>query len=65
MFIRIIQGCLILSVMIMFIFMAILDQQYVKFGFYASLCMIVVFGLYCMMGTQEFIDHMNEKHRNK
>lgn len=45
--------------------MAILDQQYVKFGFYASLCMIVVFGLYCMMGTQEFIDHMNEKHRNK
>ena len=65
MYIRIIQGCLIFAVMIMFIFIAIVDQQYVKFGFYASLCMIVIIGLYLMRGTEEFIEYMNDKHRNK
>ena len=49
----------------MFIFIAIVDQQYVKFGFYASLCMIVIIGLYLMRGTEEFIEYMNDKHRNK
>ena len=65
MYIRIIQGCLIFAVMLMFIFMSIVDQQYVKFGFYASLCMIVIIGLYLMRGTEEFIEYMNDIHRNK
>ena len=65
MYIRIIQGCLIFAVMLMFIFMAIVDQQYVKFGFYASLCMIVIIGLWLMRGTEELIEHMNEQYRNR
>jgi len=62
---RIIQGCLIFAVMIMFIFIAIVDQDYVKFGFYASLSMIVIVGLYLMRGCEEFIEHMNEQYRKK
>ena len=65
MYIRIIQGCLILAVMIMFIFIAIVDQDYVKFGFYASLSMIVIVGLYLMRGCEEFIEHINEQYRKK
>ena len=65
MYIRIIQGCLILAVMIMFIFIAIVDQEYARFGFYASLCMIVIIGLYLMRGTEELIEHMNEQYRNR
>ena len=65
MYIRIIQGCLILAVMVMFIFIAIVDQDYVRFGFYASLSMVVVIGLYLMRGTEEFIEHMNEQYRNR
>ena len=65
MYIRIIQGCLILAVMIMFIFIAIVDQDYVKFGFYASLSMIVIVGLYLMRGCEEFIEHMIEQYRKK
>jgi bacteriorhodopsin len=65
MYIRIIQGCLIFAVMIMFIFIAIVDQDYVKFGFYASLSMIVIVGLYLMRGCEEFIEHMNEQYRKK
>ena len=51
--------------MIMFIFIAIVDQDYVKFGFYASLSMIVIVGLYLMRGCEEFIEHMNEQYRKK
>ena len=65
MYIRIIQGCLIFAVMIMFIFIAIVDQDYVKFGFYASLSMIVIVGLYLMRGCEEFIEHINEQYRKK
>ena len=65
MYIRIIQGCLILAVMIMFIFIAIVDQEYARFGFYASLCMIVIIGLYLMRGSEEFIEYMNEQYRNR
>ena len=65
MYIRIIQGCLIFAVMIMFIFIAIVNQDYVKFGFYASLSMIVIVGLYLMRGCEEFIEHMNEQYRKK
>ena len=65
MYMRIIQGCLIFAVMIMFIFIAIVDQDYVKFGFYASLSMIVIVGLYLMRGCEEFIEHMNEQYRKK
>ena len=65
MYVRVIQGCLIFAVMIMFIFIAIVDQDYVKFGFYASLSMIVIVGLYLMRGCEEFIEHMNEQYRKK
>jgi bacteriorhodopsin len=51
--------------MIMFIFIAIVDQDYVKFGFYASLSMIVIVGLYLMRGCEELIEHMNEQYRKK
>ena len=65
MYFRVIQGCLIFAVMIMFIFIAIVNQDYVKFGFYASLSMIVIVGLYLMRGCEEFIEHMNEQYRKK
>ena len=65
MYIRIIQLCLLIAVVIMFIFIAIVDQDYVKFGFYASLSMIVIVGLYLMRGCEEFIEHMNEQYRKK
>ena len=63
MYIRIIQGCLIFAVMIMFIFIAIVNQDYVKFGFYASLSMIVIIGLHLMRATEEFIEYQNEQNR--
>ena len=65
MYIRIIQLCLLIAVVIMFIFVAIVDQDYVRFGFYASLCMIVIIGLYLMRGSEEFIEYMNEQYRNR
>ena len=65
MYVRVIQGCLIFAVMIMFIFIAIVDQDYVKFGFYASLSMIVIVGLYLMRGCEELIEHMNEQYKKK
>ena len=65
MYIRIIQLCLLIAVVIMFIFVAIVDQDYVRFGFYASLGMIVIIGLWLMRGTEELIEHMNEQYRNR
>ena len=65
MYIRIIQLCLLIAVVIMFIFVAIVDQDYVRFGFYASLSMIVIIGLWLMRGTEELIEHMNEQYRNR
>lgn len=65
MYIRIIQLCLLIAVVIMFIFIAIVDQDYVRFGFYASLSMIVIIGLWLMRGTEELIEHMNEQYRNR
>ena len=47
----------------MFIFMEIVDQDYIKFGFYASLCMIVIIGVYLMRATEEFIEYKNEQYR--
>jgi|TARA_R100000049_G_C1938700_1_gene82622 hypothetical protein len=49
----------------MFIFIAIVDQDYARFGFYASLSMIVIIGLWLMRGSEEFIEHMNEQYRNR
>tara|TARA_Y100000310_G_scaffold280981_1_gene301113 strand:- start:434 stop:664 length:231 start_codon:yes stop_codon:yes gene_type:complete len=65
MYIRIIQLCLLIAVVIMFIFIAIVDQDYARFGFYASLSMIVIIGLWLMRGSEEFIEHMNEQYRNR
>jgi hypothetical protein len=49
----------------MFIFIAIVDQDYARFGFYASLSMIVIIGLWLMRGSEEFIEYMNEQYRNR
>ena len=65
MYIRIIQLCFLIAVVIMFIFVAIVDQDYVRFGCYASLGMIVIIGLWVMRGTEELIEHMNEQYRNR
>ena len=65
MYIRIIQLCLLIAVVIMFIFIAIVDQDYARFGFYASLSMIVIIGLWLMRGTEELIEHMNEQYKNR
>ena len=65
MYIRIIQGCLIFAVMIMFIFIAIVNQDYVKFGFYASLSMIVIIGLHLMRNRKDKYVKDNTKLANE
>ena len=61
---RIIQLCLLLSILILFIYIAIMDESHIVTMFYASVCLIGAIGLWLMRANQEFIDHMNEQIRN-
>ena len=61
---RIVQLCLILSILVLFIYIAIMDESHIVTMFYASVCLIGAIGLWLMRANQEFIDHMNEQIRN-
>jgi len=61
---RIIQLCLLLSILILFIYIAIMDESHIVTMFYASVCLIGAIGLWLMRANEEFIDHMNEQIRN-
>lgn len=62
---RIIQLCLLLSILILFIYIAIMDESHIVTMFYASICMIAVIGLWLMRGTEEFVEYMNEQIKNR
>ena len=62
---RVVQITLLLLILILFIYIAIVDETHIVTMFYASVCMIVVIGLWLMRGTEEFIDYMNEQIRNE
>ena len=61
---RIIQLSLLLVSLVLFIFIAIMDESHIVKMFYASVCLIGAIGLWLMRANQEFIDHMNEQIRN-
>ena len=61
---RIIQLSLLLVSLVLFIFIAIMDESHIVTMFYASVCLIGAIGLWLMRANQEFIDHMNEQIRN-
>ena len=60
---RIIQLCLLLSILILFIYIAIMDETHLVTMFYASIILIVVIGLKLMQWNDEFIDNMNQQIR--
>ena len=60
---RIIQLCLLLSILILFIYIAIMDESHLVTMFYASIILIVVIGLKLMQWNDEFIDNMNQQIR--
>ena len=60
---RIIQLCLLLSILILFIYIAIMDERHLVTMFYASILLIVVIGLKLMQWNDEFIDNMNQQIR--
>ena len=62
---RIIQLSLLLVSLVLFIFIAIMDESHIVTMFYASVCLIGAIGLWLMRANQEFIDHMNEQIKNK
>ena len=62
---RIIQLCLLLSILILFIYIAIMDESHIVTMFYLSICMIAVIGLWLMRGTEEFVEYMNEQIKNR
>ena len=53
---RIVQLCLILSILVLFIYIAIMDESHLVTMFYASIILIVVIGLKLMQWNDEFID---------
>jgi uncharacterized membrane protein YqjE len=61
---RIIQLSLLLVSLVLFIFIAIMDESHIVTMFYASVCLIGAIGLWLMRANEEFIDHMNEQIRN-
>ena len=61
---RIIQLSLLLVSLVLFIFIAIMDESHIVTMFYASVCLIGAIGLWLMRASEEFIDHMNEQIRN-
>ena len=62
---RIIQLSLLLVSLVLFIFIAIMDESHIVTMFYASVCLIGAIGLWLMRANQEFIDHMNEQIREE
>ncbi len=60
---RIVQLCLILSILVLFIYIAIMDESHLVTMFYASIILIVVIGLKLMQWNDEFIDNMNQQIR--
>jgi len=62
---RIIQLCLILSILVTIIFVAIIDASHLISMFYAAIALIVVFGLWLMRANEEFIEHMNNKYKQR
>ena len=62
---RIIQLCLILSILVTIIFVAIIDASHLISMFYTAIALIVVFGLWLMRANEEFIEHMNNKYKKR
>ena len=60
---RIIQLCLLLSILVLFIYIAIMDESHLVTMFYASIILIAVIGLKLMQWNDEFIDNMNQQIR--
>ena len=60
---RIVQLCLILSILVLFIYIAIMDESHLVTMFYASIILIVVIGLKLMQWNDEFIDNMSQQIR--
>lgn len=60
---RIVQLCLLLSILVLFIYIAIMDETHLVTMFYASIILIVVIGLKLMQWNDEFIDNMNQQIR--
>ena len=60
---RIVQLCLILSILVLFIYIAIMDETHLVTMFYASIILIVVIGLKLMQWNDEFIDNMIQQIR--
>ena len=60
---RIVQLCLILSILVLFIYIAIMDETHLVTMLYASIILIVVIGLKLMQWNDEFIDNMNQQIR--
>ena len=62
---RIIQLCLILSILVTIIFVAIMDESHLISMFYSAIALIALFGLYLMRANEEFIEHMNNKYKKR
>lgn len=62
---RIIQLCLILSILVTIIFVAIIDASHLISMFYTAIALIVVFGLWLMRANEEFIEYMNSKYKKR
>ena len=62
---RIIQLCLILSILVTIIFVAIIDGSHLISMFYSALVLIALFGLWLMRANEEFIEHMNNKYKQR
>ena len=60
---RIIQLCLLLSILVLFIYIAIMDESHLVTMFYASIILIVVIGLKLMQWNEDFIENMNQQIR--
>ena len=62
---RIVQVCLLLSVLVTIIFVAIIDTKHIQAMFYCSIAMIVVIGLWLARATDEFVEYKNEQIRQE
>ena len=62
---RIIQLCLIISILVTVIFVAIIDARHIEAMFYCSIAMIVVIGLWLAIATDEFVEYKNEQIREE
>ena len=60
---RIVQLCLLLSILVLFIYIAIMDESHLVTMFYASIILIVVIGLKLMQWNEDFIENMNQQIR--